>query len=305
MSDPKKPVLVFGATGQQGGSVAAALLKAGWPLRALVRDPASEKAIALRNAGAELVQGAYADTDAIRTAMRDVHGVFSVQQSSPGGDLTDEDEVRFGISIADMAVECGVRHLVYSSGAAVGDKPTGVGHFDSKMRIEAHIRSLPIMATIVRPVTFMETLVMPGFGLDEGRFNFFLRSKQAMQLLAVEDIGKFVEPVFAAAHRFGGQTFEIAGDTVTGETLEALLSEAAGRRIAYARFTEETLAASPFLNKLTALVDEGPLAGNADLGALRSIHPSMLSVREWLAGPGRASFARALGANGTWAYDRG
>lgn len=34
--------------------------------------------------------------------MEGVHGVFSVQPSSPGGTVTD-DEIRFGIAIADLA----------------------------------------------------------------------------------------------------------------------------------------------------------------------------------------------------------
>ncbi|WP_407867031.1 NmrA family NAD(P)-binding protein [Phyllobacterium phragmitis] len=32
MTNDKRPVLVFGATGRQGRSVAKALLKAGWPV---------------------------------------------------------------------------------------------------------------------------------------------------------------------------------------------------------------------------------------------------------------------------------
>lgn len=302
MSDSKQPILVFGATGQQGGSVATALLKTGWPVRALVRDPASPKSAALRDAGVELVQGTFADADGIRAAMKGVHGVFSVQPSSPGGEVSDEDEVRYGIAIADLAVKGGVAHLVYTSGGAVGDEATGTGHFDSKARIEAHIRTLPITATIVRPVAFMEMLVMPGFGLDEGRFSFFAKPDQSMQLLAVADIGKFVAAIFADPARFGGETFEIASDTVTGRDLEALFTEAAGRPIAYARFPDEVLTANPFLGKLTALLDEGPLAGHADLDALRGINPEMQSFRSWLAGSGRKAFEQALGTAGTWEY---
>ncbi|KMS59351.1 NmrA family protein [Novosphingobium barchaimii LL02] len=305
MSHSKQPIVVFGATGQQGGSVAAALLKAGWPVVALVRDPTSARALTLRAAGVELVQGSYADTDAIRTAMRGAYGVFSVQQSSPSGGVTDEEEVRFGISIADLAVEAGIAHLVYSSGGAVSETPTGMGHFDSKMRIEAHIRTLPIRSTIIRPVAFVDMLVMPGFGLDTGHFSFFMHPDQSIQLLAVEDIGKFVEPIFADPERFADQTFEIASDSVTGEDLGCLFSEAAGRPIRYARFSDEVLQESPFLAGLTALIDQGPLAGNADLDALRKINPAMQSVREWLAGAGRAPFLKALGASGTWEYDRG
>lgn len=223
MSDSKPPILVFGATGQQGGSVADALLKAGEPVRALVRDPASEKAAALAARGAELVQGDLSDAASMREAMAGARGVFSVQPSSPTGTLSDEDEVRYGILVADLAVQSGVGQLVYSSVGAVGDVPTGMGHFDSKARIEAHVHTLPITWTIVRPVAFMDMLVMPGFGLDEDRFTFFAGRDQRMQLLAVEDIGKFVAPIFADPARFAGQTFEIASDMVTGADRGRLL----------------------------------------------------------------------------------
>lgn len=43
-----------------------------------------------------------------------------------------------------------------------------------------------------------------GFGLDQGQFNFFMRPDQTIQLLAVEDIGKFVAPIFADPDRFAG-----------------------------------------------------------------------------------------------------
>lgn len=304
MKNDRLPILVFGATGQQGGSVAAALVKSGWPVRAMVRDLSSPKSFALRDLGVELVAGIFDDIGAMRTAMNGMHGVFSVQPSSPGGVVTDEDEVRYGKTIADLAVETGVQHLVYSSGSAAGDKPAGVAHYDTKAEIERHIRALPITATIVRPAAFMELLVMPGFGLDEGRFTFFLQPDQSMQVLAVEDIGKIVAVIFADPTRFGGQTFEIASDTVTGLQLEELFSEAAGRPIPYSRFTDEVLAANPFLQKLTALVDDGRLAGNADLDALRRINPELQSFKSWLKGPGCAAFEQALGAGGAWEFNR-
>lgn len=308
MSDGKQQqrILVFGATGQQGGSVATALLRAGFQVRAFVRDPASSTSIALRDAGAEIAQGTFADTESVRRSIEGVHGIFSVQPSSGQGaalGLSDEEEVRYGVAIADLAVEFGVEHLVYTSTNAVGDTPTGMGHFDTKARIEAHIRTLPIMWTIVRPAAFMDMLVMPGFGLDEGRFNFFMKPDQAMQLLAVEDIGKFVARIFADPARFAGQTFEIAGDAVTGRDIEASFTQAAGRPMPYARFADDVLTANPFLAKLAALLDEGRLAGQADLDALREINPELQSFRSWLAGTGRRDFERALGTAGAaWEY---
>jgi uncharacterized protein YbjT (DUF2867 family) len=215
------------------------------------------------------VRGSFTDREVIRGAMKDAYGVFSMQPSAPGA-VCDEEELRSGIAVADLAAESGVTHLIYSSGASVGDKPTGVARFDNKPRIEAHIRSLPVTATIVRPMIFMEMVPRPGFGLDEGRFTFFLRPDQSMQLIAVEDIGKFVAAIFADKARFSGKTLKIASDTVTGRELGVIFSEAAGRPIAYERFSDEVLAADP----------------------------EILSFRSWLAGNGREAFDKDLGMSG-------
>jgi uncharacterized protein YbjT (DUF2867 family) len=217
----KQPILVFGATGQQGGSVAFALLKAGHQVRAFVRDPRSSASMTLQAAGAELMRGDLADTGSIRAATTGMHGVFSVQPSSGQSAMcgvSDEDEVRYGTAAADIAAESGVRHLVDSSSNAVGDEPTGMGHFGSKARIEAHLPMLPITTTVIPPAAFMEMPTMSGFGLDQGRFSFFMHPAQSMQLLSVEDIGRFATAIFADPAPSGGTTFEVASDTVTGRT---------------------------------------------------------------------------------------
>jgi uncharacterized protein YbjT (DUF2867 family) len=122
-----------------------------------------------------------------------------------------------------------------------------MGHFDSNADIEAHIRTLSITATIIRPACFMEMLVMPGFGLDEGRFNFFMKPDQPMQLVAVEDISKFVAAIFADKLQFSGKTLDIASDTVTGKGLKATFTRMVGSPIRYARFSEKVLEQNPFL----------------------------------------------------------
>ncbi|CAH0141247.1 MULTISPECIES: NmrA/HSCARG family protein [Pseudomonas] len=302
MSGIQRSILVFGATGQQGGSVAYALRQKGWRVRALVRDPSSLRAESLSASGVELIQGDFNDMASIRRAMQSIYGVFSVQPSSPGGSVSDEDEIRFGSAVADVAVEHEIEHFVYSSGGAVGDKPTGMGHFDSKALIEAHIRTLPVTATIIRPVTFMEMLLTPGFGLDEGRFNFFMRPDQAMQVLAVEDVGKYVAAIFADKFKFGGRTLDIAGDAITGRDLAAKFTQMAGSPISYTRFSEELLGHNPFLRKLTELMDNGVLKGNADLDSCRIIVPNLQSFGDWLAGTGLEAFNAALGASGARAY---
>jgi len=53
----RQTILVAGATGQQGGAVARHLRKNGFEVRALTRDPESDKARALREGGAERQSG--------------------------------------------------------------------------------------------------------------------------------------------------------------------------------------------------------------------------------------------------------
>ncbi|MCP1634743.1 NmrA/HSCARG family protein [Kerstersia gyiorum] len=290
MNDVHRSILVLGATGRQGGSVAKALLKARWPVRAFVQDPSEPASIALREAGAELVQGALQETDVIASAMKDIHGVFCVMPAN----LSAEDEVRYGTRVADLAAKFRVDHFIYSSGASAGDELTGVPRFDAKPRIEAHVRKLPLAATIVRPMIFMEMLVRPGFGLDEGRLVSLIQRDHSIQLTAVQDIGKIVAAMFADKARFAGKTLKIASDRVTGRELEAAFSEAAGRPITYTRFPDEVLAANADLAHMASSLEDGPLAERVDLDLMREINPELVSLRSWLMNGGREKLEQAL-----------
>lgn len=285
-----KTVLVLGATGQQGGSAAAALKDDGWHVRALVRDPDGPKAHALSAAGIETVRGDLADTASVRAAVAGAYGVFSVMPSSGQFvyGVSDDDEVRFGKAVADAAKDAAVGHLVYSSSNAAGSE-TGIGHFDSKARVEDHVRGLAIDSTIIRPSTFMEILLAPDFGVAQGRLTFFMRPDQAMQFVAVEDIGKIVATVFADRAAYRGRTLELAGDSVTGNDLAAKFGRAANRTVSYRRFPDEALRDNDFLRRLARAVDEGPLAGAADVDGLRRMHPGLLDLDAWLQGPGRTA----------------
>lgn len=289
-------VVVLGATGQQGGAVAAALRADGWPVRAVVRDPASHRARALSAAGIETVRGDLGDPESLRSAFTGAHGVFSVQPSSgqAGTDLSDDDEIRYGSTVAEAAQRTGVAHLVYSSTIAAGPTPTGVGHLDAKSHVEEHVRSLDIAGTILRPATFMEVLTLPGMGLAAGNLQFLMRPDQTMQFIAVRDIGRIAAAAFAAPDRFAGRTLQIAGDALTGAEVGEQLARAIGRPLSYSRLPATLLEQDEVLRRTVALVDDGTLAGSADLDALRAELPDLLTFERWLAGPGAGSLQAAL-----------
>jgi len=290
MRNIRTTILVFGATGRQGGAVARELRRDGWAVRVFVRDPAAREVSALRDIGVDIVSGTLGQADAIRAAMRGVHGVFSVLP----GNLSATDEVRFGCEVADLAADSGVAHFVYSSGGSAGEALTGVPRFDAKPRIEAHVRKLPITATIIRPMIFMDMLIRPGNGLNEGRLTSLVRPDQSMQLIAVEDIGRFVAAILKDPARFGNRTLKLASDTVTGNELASILSDVAARPITYARFPDAVLTANSDLDAMARSLEDGPLADHADLDALRAINPHLVSFRTWVREGGRAALAFAL-----------
>ncbi|BBF99648.1 MULTISPECIES: NmrA/HSCARG family protein [Pseudonocardia] len=292
----KKTIVVLGATGQQGGSVAAALRTDHWTVRALVRDPSSRRARSLADAGVETVPGDLADADTLRAAFVGAHGVFSVQPNSgqAGAVVTDDDEVRFGTTVGDIAEESGIAHLIYSSTAAAGPTSTGVAHLDTKSRVEAHLQTLGVATTVVRPATFMELLLGPGTGLDRGGLSFLTSPDRTHQFIAVRDIGRIVAGAFGAPGHYAGRTLDIAGDALTGRELAAKLTRAAGRPIGYTRLPASLRQQDEVLGRLAVLAEDGRLAGAADLDTLRAAFPDLLTFDRWLAGPGSRRLEEAL-----------
>ena len=280
--------------------MAIALRSAGWRVKALVRDVDAGKTKALAAQGIVPVRGDLGDAPSIQAAMKGAYGVFSVRPSSGQGaayGVADEQEVSYGTMVADIARSSGVRHLVYSSANAAGPTKTRVGYFDMKSEIEAYIRGQDALNTIIRPSAFMGVLTLPGMGLDKGAFSFFMRPDQPMQFIAVEDIGRIVAAIFADPAKLGSQTIEIAGDAVTGAELAQEFSLAAGRPITNQRFPGSLLEHNAFLGNLARLVDQGRLAGHANLPALRKEFPGLLNLHDWLRGAGRPALLAVLQAD--------
>ncbi|CAN5356971.1 hypothetical protein BH24GEM3_BH24GEM3_11210 [soil metagenome] len=72
-------ILVTGATGKQGGATAHHLLRRGYRVRALTRNPSQPAATTLREQGAEVVEGNLDDRASLERALEGAYGVFSVQ----------------------------------------------------------------------------------------------------------------------------------------------------------------------------------------------------------------------------------
>ncbi|WP_375287836.1 NmrA/HSCARG family protein [Sphingomonas sp.] len=293
-----RTTLVFGATGRQGGAVARAAIRNGGSVRALIRDPGSAAAKALAADGVELIPGDFSDPASIRAAMKDIGGVFSIQPNSgsAGSGVTDADEVRYGKLTADLAVEAGVGHFVYSSASIISKGPTGIPNLDCKIEIEDHVRGLAIPWTIVRPATFMELLAAPDFWPEPDLLYFFAGPEHPIEFIAADDIGRIAAAILDRGDRFAGQTINIAGEVLDGEHIRAALGKALGRPIGYARFPDAALEQQPMLKRTVKLFEAERGAGNADLTALEQEFGHSTRLEDWLSGVGGALLRSATGA---------
>lgn len=233
MAVPSKPILVTGATGQQGGAVARALLAKGQQVRVMTRHP--EKAASLAKAGAEVVQGDLTNRAILQMALRGVHGVFAMSTWVEEGM---EAEVRQGTMLADAAKQAGITHYVYTS-VGSAHRNTGIPHFDSKWKVEQHIRQIGLPATILRPVWFMENFTTFAKPSAEGVLTLPMKPARKLAMVALKDIGEFGAAAFLRPNDFLGQAIDLAGDDLTMPEAAAQLTHAIGRPIRFQEFPME------------------------------------------------------------------
>ncbi|MBD0862815.1 NmrA family NAD(P)-binding protein [Gordonia sp. zg691] len=132
MTTTSAPVLVTGATGRQGGSAARALLAAGIPVRALVRDPESPRAQAIEALGAALFVGNLDDLDSLTDAAEGARAVFSVQMPDFTGRAFDG-ELAQGKNLIAAAMRAEVPSSSIRPSRVLrttprGLPPAGIGH---------------------------------------------------------------------------------------------------------------------------------------------------------------------------------
>jgi len=246
----QRKILVIGATGQQGGAVARLLLQKRHEVYALTRNTESEtpKEQYLRNLGAKLIKGDLENPDSLEQATNGVDSVFLM--GTPAGDGL-EGETRRVKMMTDIAKEKKVAHLVYSS-VVNADKNTGIPHFESKYKVEQHIKNCGIPYTIIGPTFFMENLDGATFfrenllsysraGLQQGQLALPLSPSTILQQIALENIAEFSTLVLERRNSFLGKRIDIASDELTGEQAAKILSDELGRKIKYVQVPLEQI----------------------------------------------------------------
>jgi uncharacterized protein YbjT (DUF2867 family) len=224
-------VLVIGATGKQGGALARSLLRRGHHVRAISRHPEGPAASELKALGVEFLAGDLGDRPSVERAAKGTDVAFLMAtpfEQGPAG------ETRLGITGLDAIRAAGVPYVVYSS-VADADRRTGVPHFESKARIEEHLKGLGTDYAIVAPAFFSENLTTPWLaaGLAQGVFATGVLPERKIQVISVPELAEFTTLAVEDPHGFRGKRINLASEETTPSEMTRQLSEVLDKKITY------------------------------------------------------------------------
>ena len=247
-----KLLVVFGATGQQGGSVVANVLgdnqlSKEYSIRGTTRDPNKPAAQELVKKGVEMVKANVEDTTSLEKAFEGAHMVFANTVTIYDGH-TYEHEVNHGRALADAAVAMGVPFYIYSTlpnaGKISGGKLKNMGHFDGKEAVEEYIRTLPLKSAFIAPGSFMSNFhaSMAPHPTGDGTYAIasFVQPDTQMPLIDTEeDTGKWVGAILADFPGFEGKVLCCSTALYTFPEIAEVMSEVSHKRVVYKQLPEE------------------------------------------------------------------
>ncbi|HVT13027.1 MAG TPA: NmrA/HSCARG family protein [Fimbriimonadaceae bacterium] len=300
-----KIIAVVGATGAQGGGLVRAILanpEAGFKVRALTRNPESDKARALADAGAEVMAVDIDDPASIEKAFSGAYGAFCV--TFYWDHFSPEKELAEAKAMAEAAKATGLQHVVWSTLEDTRKKvpldddrmPTLMGkykvpHLDAKGEADHFFVESGLPITLLLTSFYWDNFIHFGMGPQpgpDGKLYLTLpMGDKRLPGIAAEDIGKCAFGVFRM--KLTGQTVGIAGEHLTGYDMASQMSEVLGAEIAY-NAVEPAVYRSfgfPGADDLGNMFQfkrdfNDEFVGARNLDFSRELNPELQSFRDWL-----------------------
>jgi len=179
---------ITGISGKVGGAVAEALLQAGLPVRAVLRNPANAAAWAAR--GCDIAIADMTDAAALARAFENVDGAFILPppQFDPAPGFP---EARAAIDAVASAIALGQPRKVVCL-STIGAQSTQQNLLTQRTLMEQALRRLPVPMTFLRPGWFMENFSWDvASARDDGLIASFLQPlDRAIPMVATADVGR-------------------------------------------------------------------------------------------------------------------
>ncbi|KAF8977958.1 hypothetical protein BGZ46_006988 [Entomortierella lignicola] len=246
-----KVLVVFGATGQQGGSVVNYVindpeLSKQFKVRGVTRDTSKPAAQSLSQKGVEMVEAEMDDIQSLQKALQGSHTVFAITTSVYDENLKKR-EIAQGKAMADAAVSQGAQYIIFSTlpnAAKISrNKYSKVHHFDGKAEVEEYIRTLPIKSAFFAPCFFMQNFrnIMAPQPVGDGTYAIsnIVNPRTELPLIDITgDGGKYVGAILAEPEKYEGKVLTSATKIYTYEEVAKVISDATGKVVKYNQIPE-------------------------------------------------------------------
>ncbi|KAJ4329907.1 hypothetical protein N0V95_010130 [Ascochyta clinopodiicola] len=250
----KQTLAIFGATGNQGASVARTVLSSAslsqlYNVRAISRDPTHASLQPLAAQGAELVRADMDDASTLPGALAGVDTLFFLTTTTYDGN-TRAVETRQAKAVCSAAVEAGVSYIIFSSMShpfeISGGKLKNVVHFDDKAEIEQWIRGLPVKSAFFAPACFMQnflTHILHPVPSREGDGSYVLpncvRGETKVPFIDISETGKWVGAILAEPDKYAGKQFAAAAEILSMDEVAAIVSRVTGKVVKFQNVPDE------------------------------------------------------------------
>ena len=304
----KKVIVVFGATGAQGGGLAHAILNdknSEFSVRAVSRTPDSEKAQALAKMGAEVVTGNIDDPESIKRLLEGAYGAYFV--TFFWDHFSAERETAEAKNMAAFAKDAGLKHVIWSTLEDVRESvhlddnsmPTLQGkykvpHFDGKGEADKFFTEAGLPVTFMLASFYWDNMIHFGMGPKRGADGklaiTFPMGDRKMAGIGSEDIGKCAYGIFKKGTSLVGKRIGIAGDQNSCAEIAKSLSKALGEEVIYNKVTPEQYrgfgfpGADDLGNMFQFYHDFDTLCNSTrDVNYSRELNPELKSLDKWVA----------------------
>lgn len=182
-----KTILVIGATGMLGKPVAKQLLKDGFHVRVLARNP--QKAQQILGDGFDIYAGDVANSTSLRAAMKDADGVHISLKGGPSEAEFERMDHYATRDIAQLAKESGTPRITLLSAYAIRPEKTDTPESRAKFRGEQALKASGVPYTLFRASWFMESLPL----FKQGKAISLIGNQiHSLHWIAAEDYARMV-----------------------------------------------------------------------------------------------------------------
>ncbi|KAJ1962572.1 hypothetical protein GGI12_002575 [Dipsacomyces acuminosporus] len=277
-------VAIFGASGMQGGSVLAALHASGkYKLRAITRNPNSEKVLSLKAKypGVEWAAADLDNLDSLQEVLKGVDIVFgmtqfwqpAIEERVAKGDV--DAEYHQGKNMADAAIAAGVSIFIYSSLDSMKQlshgRLAGVLHFESKHKVEEYLTSKAdkIHSYFIYMGFYMDNYTQFARLSPEDHktveFTFPLKPTTKLPLVdTANDTGAVVSYILDNPEECLGAAIEVSGGYYEAQDMAKAFTEVTGKPARFVQIPYEAVGSEELAQMFMGLDEFGFFGGRVE-----------------------------------------